>query len=166
MPGSRAPPARRQWSAPQGMGGANDERDAGSGGEACPVGATVPPLFESCISSAGLHVVAVTGGPSLENGHYYDLLVTYPFCGYVGRAFLVEGDMIKARARKGGGWTEPLSPCLDQLSPATRRALADAWVKDGLFEHASVATFSRFAIQLMSVGAPAHLLHDLGCSSR
>src|SRR5262249_46904528 len=44
---------------------------------------------------------------------------------------------------------------------ATRRALADAWARDGLFEHASVASFSRFAMQLLAVGAPADLIRDV-----
>ena len=153
-----------------GIGGSGGELDAGLGpsGEPCPVGAAVPPLFEKCsFHGESLHVVAVNGGPVVENGQCcYDLLVTYPFCGYVGRAFLVEGDMIKARVRKGAGWTLPLAPQIDHLSAATRRALADAWVKDGLFEHASVATFSRFAIQLMSVGAPARLLHETLAAGR
>lgn len=140
---------------------------AAARGEPCPVGAAVPPLFEVCNRSAGVHVIAVEGGPVIEGGQCcYDLLVTYPFCGYVGRAFLVEGDMIKARARQGAGWMLPLSPQLEQLSPATRRALSAAWAKDGLFEHASVATFARFAIQLMSVGAPARLLHETLAAGR
>jgi hypothetical protein len=152
-----------------GMAGASDTSDTGAALDvaACPVGAAVPPLFEQCTRNGALEVLSVNGGPVVENGQCcYDLLAAHSFCGYVGRAFLVEGDMIKARARSGGGWTQQLAPRLDRLSPATRRALADEWLKDGLFEHASVATFSRFAIQLLSVGAPARLLHDTLAAGR
>jgi hypothetical protein len=37
-------------------------------------------------------------------------------------------------------------------------ALARAWAQDGLYEHASVASFARVVYELMSVGAPAELI--------
>ena len=40
----------------------------------------------------------------------------------------------------------------------TRAALANAWQQDALEEHASVAAFSRFALHLLSVGAPPALV--------
>jgi hypothetical protein len=40
---------------------------------------------------------------------------------------------------------------------AIRTALAEAWLEDALQEHASVASFARFVLELLSVGAP----HDL-----
>jgi len=85
---------------------------------------------------------------------------------YVGRAFLVDEGLLKAAVRKGPGWRTGPSPCTDGLSPKTRRALTDAWVKDGLFEHASVATFARFAMQLLAVGAPSRLLHETLAAGR
>jgi hypothetical protein len=39
-----------------------------------------------------------------------------------------------------------------------RERLAKKWAGDGVAEHASVASFARFTLQLMSVGAPASLL--------
>ena len=39
-----------------------------------------------------------------------------------------------------------------------RSAVADAWVRDALAEHASVASFARCMLELMSVGAPPQLL--------
>ncbi len=41
-----------------------------------------------------------------------------------------------------------------------KSAIATAWRSDGLQEHASVAAFARFTLQLMSVGAPADLVGD------
>jgi hypothetical protein len=47
---------------------------------------------------------------------------------------------------------------LGTLPKDVRDALAQKWVENGLAEHASVASFSRFSLQLMSVAAPASLL--------
>jgi hypothetical protein len=85
---------------------------------------------------------------------------------YVGRAFLVDDGLLKAPMRKGSGWHTGPSPSVGGLSEKTRRALTDAWVKDGLFEHASVATFARFAMQLLAVGAPSRLLHETLAAGR
>jgi hypothetical protein len=48
------------------------------------------------------------------------------------------------------------------LPEALRTALAQAWTDAALRAHAAVATYARFALQLMSLGAPPQLLH--GCS--
>ncbi len=107
-------------------------------------------------------VTEVHAGPESVNGACCYDVTTGPFnCGgYVGRAFLVEEGFVKAVARPGGTWRAGMAPDVAGLSSATRRALAEAWVKDGLFEHASVATFSRFAMQLLALGAPADLVRD------
>jgi hypothetical protein len=39
-------------------------------------------------------------------------------------------------------------------------ALADAWIHDALAEHASIAAFARFSLELLAVGAPAELVAD------
>jgi hypothetical protein len=44
------------------------------------------------------------------------------------------------------------------LPPDVARALAAAWARDAQFEHASIASFSRFALELLSVAAPAELV--------
>jgi hypothetical protein len=41
-----------------------------------------------------------------------------------------------------------------------RATLADAWLRDALLEHASVASFARFSLELMAVGAPAKLVEQ------
>jgi len=73
---------------------------------------------------------------------------------------LTDEGLLKAGVRTGAEWVTGAAPDVSALSPATRRALTDAWIKDALFEHASVATFARFAMQLLAVGAPASLLHE------
>ncbi|WP_438016012.1 hypothetical protein WMF18_34975 [Sorangium sp. So ce315] len=47
---------------------------------------------------------------------------------------------------------------LSALPPAARRELARRWAERGQSEHASVASFGRFALGLMAVGAPPALL--------
>jgi hypothetical protein len=42
----------------------------------------------------------------------------------------------------------------------TAEFLAQAWLKDGLEEHASVAAFARFTLLLLSVGAPPDLIAE------
>jgi hypothetical protein len=43
-----------------------------------------------------------------------------------------------------------------------RRSLSEHWVKVGLMEHASIAAFARFALQLLSLGAPPELIEAAG----
>ncbi|WP_437875771.1 hypothetical protein [Sorangium sp. So ce513] len=47
---------------------------------------------------------------------------------------------------------------LSALPPAARRELARRWAERGQSEHASVASFGRFALGLMALGAPPELL--------
>ena len=79
---------------------------------------------------------------------------------YVGRAFLADEGLVKAELSRGAGWRTGEPPRADRISTATRRALSAAWVMDGLFEHASVASFARLSMQLLAAGAPADLLRD------
>src|SRR6185436_5474545 len=53
-----------------------------------------------------------------------------------------------------------LAPDCSTLSAAERTELARAWSEIGLMEHASVAAFARFTLQLLSVGAPAALVEQ------
>ena len=76
-----------------------------------------------------------------------------------GRPFLVADRARTAEVRRNGsGWTGPARPDVDDLDPRTRAFLADAWLGDALLEHASVASFSRFALELLAVGAPSALV--------
>lgn len=146
--------------------GADAGGAAGQVASRCPTNEEVKSLVDGEGRLCRDIVEAVNAGPRLENGQCcYDLSVTTGFC-YVGRAFLVEDGFLKSTLRKGGQWSHGPAPVVSDLSPKTRRALADAWAKDGLFEHASIATFARFAIQLLSVGAPARLLHETLAAGR
>jgi hypothetical protein len=105
-------------------------------------------------------------GPFTGDGSACCYEIRYDCFVYVGRAFLSEEGLVRATHRRGAGWMFGPAPDVSSLSSATRRALAAAWVKDGLFEHASVGTFSRFALQLLALGAPAELLHETLAAAR
>ena len=80
-----------------------------------------------------------------------------PSC-FAGRPFLVEGDARVAAPRERADWAAPLTPELAELAPELRAALAEHWTGAGLMEHASVAAFARFTLQLLALGAPAELI--------
>lgn len=77
-------------------------------------------------------------------------------CG--GRPFIINGAARTAEIAARADWRAPLSPDLSGLDDADRAALAFAWARDALDEHASVASFARFTIELLAVGAPAELV--------
>ncbi len=79
----------------------------------------------------------------------------------VGRPFLVDGNERLAPPLGRSDWyttpsaAEARHPSLDA---ALRAELARSWAQQGLMEHASVAAFARFTLQLLSLGAPASLV--------
>jgi hypothetical protein len=77
----------------------------------------------------------------------------------IGRPFLIDGLPRLAQVNARSDWNElaPL-PNLADLDAALRAQLAAQWTCVALMEHASIAAFARFALQLMSLGAPASLL--------
>ncbi|MFT3772395.1 MAG: ferritin-like domain-containing protein [Minicystis sp.] len=79
-----------------------------------------------------------------------------------GRPFLVGDEARVAAPRRVDGWTsnEMALPRVDDLPAAIRARLAEAWAQDGLLEHASVASFGRFALELLAAGAPARLVQE------
>jgi hypothetical protein len=69
-------------------------------------------------------------------------------------------NLLKAEPRERSGWSLSLAPAVEALAPAARAALAEAWTRDALAKHASIATFARFALELLSVGAPVELVSE------
>jgi len=150
-----------------GVGGASPDGGATEGTACIDVGPGNPcPMGDAAIAGINLwlgpceQVVAIVSGPTQEGTLCcYEVLVQ-PFPCYVGRTFFIDEGIVKADARAGRTWRAGPTPDVDRIPPATRRALADAWARDGLFEHASVASFARFAMQLLALGAPADLVRD------
>ncbi|MEZ4394806.1 MAG: ferritin-like domain-containing protein [Polyangiales bacterium] len=84
----------------------------------------------------------------------------YWFCqgACCGRAFTVEGVARVAEVLPGGAWSE--ASTVARLDGVTARALAAAWRADAQMEHASIASFARATLSLLSLGAPPELLAD------
>ncbi|NUP05413.1 MAG: ferritin-like domain-containing protein [Polyangiaceae bacterium] len=80
-------------------------------------------------------------------------------CDIGGRPFLVDGGArVAPIAAIANGWSAPLYPALDGLSDDERHERAAHWAHIAQLEHASVAAFARFAMQLLSLGAPPELI--------
>ena len=78
---------------------------------------------------------------------------------YIGRPFLVEGAQRVAPMTARADWSEfALLPKFAKLDAALAARLAEEWTSVGLMEHASIAAFARFTLQLLSLGAPASLI--------
>jgi len=76
-----------------------------------------------------------------------------------GRPLLIDGGVHTARPVSKGGWDAELAlPDLSCLDDAARAQAADAWTREALLEHASVASFSVVALDLLALGAPADLV--------
>jgi hypothetical protein len=84
------------------------------------------------------------------------------FClgpGTCGRPFLVAGETRVATLVVGDrSWTSARAPEVHGLDEATRSELAAYFARLGLMEHASVAAFARFTLELLSLGAPSELV--------
>jgi hypothetical protein len=81
-------------------------------------------------------------------------------CG-IGRPFLVDGrERLSPLAARADWLARDLHPRTGDLDLATREALSARWAAMGSMEHASVAAFARFVLQLLSLGAPAELVRD------
>ena len=86
----------------------------------------------------------------------------YRVCEYAdcGRPFLVEHMARVAPAVASAAWSsgEARSLQLAALTEPERAQLAAHWTKLGQMEHASIAAFARFSLQLLSLGAPPELI--------
>ncbi len=108
------------------------------------------------IGCGGLQVQSIVCGPDpAGKGCCYVAAVMSLECG--GRPFVVDGVARTAPLRERADWCEASWPELSGLDKATRNALAAGWAKDAQDEHASVASFARFVLELLAVGAPAEL---------
>lgn len=76
----------------------------------------------------------------------------------IGRPFLVGDAARTAAVVARGDWRDPATHPAEVIDAALRARLADAWEHVARMEHASVAAFARFSLQLLSLGAPPDLL--------
>jgi hypothetical protein len=76
-----------------------------------------------------------------------------------GRPFLVAAEARFAPVAARSDWSGSSAlPRVDHLTPRERSERAAHWTKLGQMEHASIAAFARFSLQLLSLGAPAELV--------
>jgi hypothetical protein len=79
----------------------------------------------------------------------------------IGRPLIVAGEVRMAPTVARGDWTATgITPGLAGLDGATRGAISAHWLEVAALEHASVASFARFTLELLTLGAPAHLLAE------
>ncbi len=77
----------------------------------------------------------------------------------IGRPFLVEGQARTAAVCAGNRWRQAAAVVgTAGLSDSLRATISDYFVRVGLMEHASIAAFARFSLQLLSLGAPPELI--------
>ena len=76
----------------------------------------------------------------------------------VGRPFLVDEVARVARVVCAPGFAFDSRPAMEALAPLERAELASAWAREGLAEHASVASFSRFTLECLALGAPPDIV--------
>lgn len=94
-----------------------------------------------------------TAGPRFEDGFCCYTIPTGPCCG---RPFTVDGEARTAPIAVSEAW-------MSNHVPAEGRAPhpeAQRWLADARMEHASVASFARFVLDLLAIGAPAHLVRS------
>ncbi len=81
-----------------------------------------------------------------------------------GRALRGPGGVALADAIARRDWTpqddEAIAIAIAHMTQQTRAALAEVWLRDAAFEHASVASFARLSLDLIALGAPAALVRD------
>lgn len=114
---------------------------------------------EDCFRTRFLEVAC---GPLPDSGDqccYWFSAVDEFLC--PGRPFVVAGHDRLAALTRRGDWS--VETPLSAASPSSHRAqIAAVWAEQALFEHASIASFSRFVLQLLGCGAPAHLVAAAG----
>ena len=71
----------------------------------------------------------------------------------------MRGRIVLPPAVCGGGWSEPLA--LRPVPEGVRRDLERIWTTEARAEHASIAAFSKVALELLALGAPPALV--AGC---
>jgi len=76
----------------------------------------------------------------------------------IGRPFLVAGVERVAELCARADWSTASGLCFSALPTSLRQRAAEAWTRVAQMEHASIAAFARFALQLLQLGAPPELV--------
>jgi hypothetical protein len=134
------------------------EPDAGATVDGCHTGIAAEDDIRQAMPT-GDRFFVIQSGPTRQGNECCYVVQPQFFC--EGRPFLVDHRSLVATPRLGDrGYldTELPRPRTDDLPADLCAALAQAWTRAGLAEHASVASFGRFALELLAAGAPADLV--------
>lgn len=105
--------------------------------------------------------ICITDADCAEGYCAYDAFKDQRVCetAVPGRPFLVAQQARVAPTVARRDWcTQGALPATLHLTPGERAALASHWTRAGQMEHASIAAFARFSLQLLSLGAPSELV--------
>lgn len=79
----------------------------------------------------------------------------------VGRPLLLDGVVHAAPAARRCDWlAAEIDGTAPELSNDERALVKEHWLRAGALEHASIASFARFSLQLLAMGAPADLVRE------
>lgn len=116
---------------------------------------------DGCEGSGSCCTIEAVCGPDPEAaaaGECCYTIVVDSF-GCEGRPFVVGGEVRLAGLAPRADWQDDMPlPETGALDAPTRAALAARYREAALFEHASVASFARFALELLGLGAPSDLV--------
>ncbi len=78
--------------------------------------------------------------------------------GCCGRPFVVAGAIRRADVVERSDWSTSREDAAGGVDHETAEWLARAWLEDARLEHASIAAFARFTLELLALGAPGDLV--------
>lgn len=78
----------------------------------------------------------------------------------IGRPLVVDGQPRAAQGAARDDWRAPAELDVASLSPEVRELAAAHYAAVAALEHASIASFGRFSLQLLALGAPAALVGE------
>jgi len=107
-------------------------------------------------------LIGLGGGSTLLGGLACGGNIEHPpgATGGAGRPFAVDGAARHAGVVTRADWFERRSEGAAHGKPQELRRLAAAWLADAQAEHASIASFARFTLHLLALGAPPDLVAD------
>lgn len=106
------------------------------------------------------HGYALCGpDPGFEGACCYEMEV-YDDCYDEGRPFTVDGEARQAGLVPRADWCSEVEAGELAVSEAARAEALGLWRRAARAEHASIASFARFALELLALGAPPELLAD------
>lgn len=120
----------------------------------------------SCTPFSSPDFVGNAGGYEYECSMHEGAIACYPNV-VCGRPFLIEQEDRKAMSVCRDEWcatrlasSDELPMSSDQTSHSEQAIAAQYFEKIALMEHASIAAFARFSLQLLSLGAPAQFIEE------